>query len=273
MKRLGMGLRWTVFLLAVFVLNIPVIVTFLTSIKTTIDINAYPPVWLFAPTTEHYTAVLTDPTLDFPRYLVNSTLIAFGGTVMALALGLPAAYAMAKLGKGARTVLPVVTNLRALPLVIFAIPFYLLYQALGLLDTRFGLALIGCIINLPLVLILLVGFLQDLPHEIEEAARVDGASTFAVLRHVVLPLARPVLVAVAILSFIYSWNEFLFGLILTTRSAVPVTVGATFFITSWGVKWGATAAAMMLSVLPPLLLGLASYRYLGRAMLAGAVKG
>ena len=88
-----------------------------------------------------------------------------------------------------------------------------------------------------------------------------------------LPLARPVLVAVAILSFIYSWNEFLFGLILSTRNAVPVTVGATFFITSWGVKWGATAAAMMLSVLPPLLLGLVSYRYLGRAMLAGAVKG
>jgi multiple sugar transport system permease protein len=133
--------------------------------------------------------------------------------------------------------------------------------------------LISCIINLPLALILLVGFLQDLPQEIEEAARVDGASTFAVLRHIVLPLARPVLVAVAILSFIYSWNEFLFGLILSTRNAVPVTVGATFFITSWGVKWGATAAAMMLSVLPPLLLGLVSYRYLGRAMLAGAVKG
>lgn len=273
MTRLVAGLRWAVFLLAVLVLNIPVIVTLLTSLKTTLDINAYPPVWLFAPTLDHYATVLTDPALDFPRYLLNSTAIALGGTVLALGLGVPAAYAMARLGKGTKTILPVVTNLRALPLVIFAIPFYLLYQALGLLDTRLGLALISCIINLPLALILLVGFLQDLPQEIEEAARVDGASTFAVLRHIVLPLARPVLVAVAILSFIYSWNEFLFGLILTTRSAVPVTVGATFFITSWGVKWGATAAAMMLSVLPPLLLGLVSYRYLGRAMLAGAVKG
>ncbi|HEY9348141.1 MAG TPA: carbohydrate ABC transporter permease [Inquilinus sp.] len=273
MTRLVAGLRWAVFLLAVLILNIPVIVTLLTSLKTTLDINAYPPVWLFAPTLEHYGTVLTDPALDFPRYLMNSTAIALGGTVLALGLGVPAAYAMARLGKGTTTILPVVTNLRALPLVIFAIPFYLLYQALGLLDTRLGLALISCIINLPLALILLVGFLQDLPQEIEEAARVDGASTFAVLRHIVLPLARPVLVAVAILSFIYSWNEFLFGLILTTRNAVPVTVGATFFITSWGVKWGATAAAMMLSVLPPLLLGLVSYRYLGRAMLAGAVKG
>lgn len=272
-RRLVHGLRWAAFVLTVLILNIPVIITLVTSLKTTAAINASPPVWLFQPTLEHYRTVFTDPSLNFPRYLWNSTAIAFMGTVLALVIAFPAAYAMARLRRGTGTILPLVTNLRALPLVIFAIPFYLMFQALGLLDTRFGLALIECLVNLPLALILLVGYMQDLPGELEEAARVDGAGTFAVLRHIILPLARPILVAVGILSFIYSWNEFLFGLLLTTRNAVPVTVGATMFITSWGIKWGATAAAMMLSVLPPLILGFLSYRFLGRALLAGALKG
>lgn len=267
------ALRWLVLVLAVALFNLPVIVTVLTAFKTTAAINASPPVWLFAPTLEHFQAVLGDPSLDFPRYLLNSTAIALGGTALALLLSFPAAYAVARRGVGGATLLPLVTNLRAIPLIVFAIPFYLMYQLLGLLDTRTGLALIACLINLPFALILFVGFVQELPAELEEAAVVDGAGTLAVLRHVVVPLARPMALAVAILSFIYAWNEFLFGLILTTREAVPVTVGATFFITSFGVRWGATAAAMTLSVLPPMLLGLFAYRYLGRALLAGALKG
>jgi multiple sugar transport system permease protein len=180
---------------------------------------------------------------------------------------------MTKLGMGSATLLPLVTNLRALPLIVFVIPFYLAYQALGLLDTRVGLAIVSCIINLPLALILFVGFLRDLPMELEEAARVDGASTLAILAWIVVPLARPVIAAVAILGFISSWNEFLFGLILSTSRATPVTVGATYFITSWGIRWGATAAAMVVSVLPPLALGIVSTRFLGRATMAGAIKG
>ncbi|MFO1068277.1 MAG: carbohydrate ABC transporter permease [Geminicoccaceae bacterium] len=272
-SRLGDALRWLLLAVTALVLNFPILATLLTSLKTTADINASPPVLLFAPTLEHFRTVLTDPALDFPRYLVNSTVMALGGTALALALSLPAAYAIVRLGIGARVLLPLVTNLRAVPLVIFAIPIYLMYQLAGLLDTRLGLALIACVVNLPTALILLVGFVQELPVELDEAARVDGAGTLGILRHVVLPLARPMLLAVGILSFIFAWNEFLFGLILTTKDAVPVTVGATFFITSWGVKWGATAAAMTLSALPPMLLGLVAYRWLGKALLAGAVKG
>jgi multiple sugar transport system permease protein len=270
---IGTALRWLVLVLAVAVFNLPILVTFATSLKTTADINASPPVWLFAPTLEHYRTVLTDPALDFPRYLMNSTALALGGSALALLLALPAAYAIVRSGLGVKTILPLVTNLRAVPLVIFAIPLYLMFQLTGLLDSRTGLALVACLINLPMALLLLVGFLQDLPLELEEAARVDGGGTMTVLRHVILPLARPMLLAVGILSFIFAWNEFLFGLILTTRNAVPVTVGATFFITSWGVKWGATAAAMVLSALPPMLLGLVAYRYVGKALLAGALKG
>ena len=115
--------------------------------------------------------------------------------------------------------------------------------------------------------------IQDIPKELDEAARLDGANVLQILRHVIWPASRPILFATAVLSFIYSWNEFLFGLILTTKNATPVTVGATFFVTSYGVKWGATAAAMVLGVLLPLILGFFAYPYIGRSMLRGAVKG
>lgn len=269
----GRAWRWALFGLAALLFNLPVLVTVLTSFKTNAAINASPPVWLFVPTLDHYRAVFTDPALDFPRYLGNSLAIAGGGTLTALVLSIPAAYAMVRLRTGMAALMPVIMSLRALPLVIFAIPFYFMYQWLGLLDTRFGLAIIACIINLPFALLFAIGMVRDLPVEVEEAARVDGAGTWSVLWRIVMPLARPMILSVAVLSFIYAWNEFLFGLILTTRSATPVTVGVTFFTTSWGVRWGPTAAAMTLSMLPPVVLGLVCFRYLTRALTAGAVKG
>ena len=266
-------LRWGAFVLVVLVLNFPLVATLFTSLKTVPDIYKNPPVWLFGPTLDHYRVVLTDPTLNFPKYLLNSLLISVGGTVLAIVVSFPAAYAIVRYRIGLNSLLPFVTNLRAVPLIIFVIPFYLMYQRLGLLDTQFGLSVIGAIINVPLALLLFTGFVQDFPIEVEEAARVDGAGTLGVLRFVVLPLSRPIVTATAILSFIYCWNEFLFGLILTTDRATPVTVGATLFITAWGVKWGEMSAAMILSVFPPLVLGLFSYRQLARAITAGAVKG
>ncbi|WIY24766.1 carbohydrate ABC transporter permease [Parasedimentitalea psychrophila] len=272
-SRLLMGARWAVLFIAVVVLNFPILATVLTSFKSTADINAYPPKWLFTPTLDHYYEVLFTGNTNFVSYIWNSVVIASGGTLLAIVLTFPAAYAIARYKTGAAWLLPIVSNLRALPLIIFAIPFYFMYQSVGLLDTKLGLALIACIINIPLALLMLVGFMQDIPAELDEAGRLDGASTLQVLYHIIWPASRPILFAVAILSFIYSWNEFLFGLILATKSAVPVTVGATFFVTSYGVKWGATAAAMMLGVFPPMLLGFFAYPYIGKSMLRGAVKG
>jgi len=267
------ALRWLVFVVAALILNLPILATFATSIKSTAEINAFPPVWLFMPTLDHYREVLLAGNTDYVGNILNSIAIASMGTLLAIVLCLPAAYSIVRFRTGASWLLPIVTNIRALPLIIFAIPFYFMYQLFGLLDTRLGLALIMAIINIPLALVMLVGFLQDIPLELDEAARVDGASTFRILLHIIVPVALPILTAVAMLSFIYSWNEFLFGLILTTRKAVPVTVGATFFVTSYGVKWGQTSAAMVLGVLPPLVMGLFAYPYIGRTMLSGAVKG
>lgn len=265
--------RWLVYVLVAFVFNVPILVTILTSLKSTAQINTFPPVWLFVPTLENYREVLITGNTNFPHFIMNSIVIASGGTVLAILLAFPAAYAIVRQDVGRKWLLPVITNVRALPLIIYTIPIYLMFQLLGLLDTRSGLILISALVNVPVVLVLFVGAIQDLPEELDSAARIDGANTGRVIWHIVLPLSRPIIFAVAILSFIASWNEFVFGLILTTKQAVPVTVGATFFVTSYGVKWGATAAAMTLGVIPPLILGLFAYPYIGRSMLGGAVKG
>lgn len=270
---IGWTWRWVLFIVAALILNLPVVFTVFTSFKTNADINASPPVWLFAPTLQHYAEVLTTPTLNFPRYLMNSFVLAAAGTAIALVLAVPAAYAIVRMKFGGGTIVPIVLMLRTLPLVIFAIPFYFMFQWLGLLDTRLGLSIIAAIINLPFALLFAIAMVRDLPYEIEEAARVDGAGIGMLLWRIVIPLGRPMLISIAILSFIYAWNEFLFGLILTTRSATPVTVGATLFATSFGIRWGPTSAAMVLSLLPPMLVGLVCFRYLTRALTAGAIKG
>ena len=271
--RCSTTLRWCVLLVTIFAINVPLLATIVTALKTPAQISASPPVWLFAPTLDNFREILTNRTLPFGRYLVNSFALSLTGTAVAIVLTLPAAYVIVRYRIGRTLLVPFVTNLRTIPLIIFAIPFYFMYQVAGLLDTRFGLAIIAALINLPLAMIVFVGFFQDLPLELEEAAYVDGATTWQTIRAIILPLSTTVVASVAVLSFIYSWNEFLFGLILTTREAVPVTVGSTFFITSFGVRWGQTAAAITLSVVPPVIVGMISFRFLTRTLLAGAIKG
>lgn len=267
------ALRWVVFIMVGVLLNFPIIMTLMTSFKTMADINTSPPPLMFSPTLDNYREVLTAGNTDLPRYILNSVIIAGGGALIAIALTFPAAYAIVRYDIGKSWLLPLIANLRAVPLIIFAIPIYLMFQLAGLLDTWTGMMMIECVINIPVALVLFVGFIQDVPEEMDAAAKMDGASSVRTLWHVIMPLSRPILLAVLILSFIYGWNEFLFGLILTTKHAVPVTVGATFFVTSYGVKWGATAAAMTLGIVPPLILGLFAYPYIGKSMLTGAMRG
>ena len=277
MKRDPMtALRWLVFAIAVLAMNAPVLVTFITSLKTPGELSGNPGLFVQAPTAANYAAIFAmADRFDIVRFLRNSLVASALGTGIALVLALPAAYAMARLGVGRRWLMPVVANVGAIPLIIFAIPLYMMYQQAALLDTQLGLGLILAIVNLPLVLVMFVGAISDLPAEIDEAARLDGATSLKILWHVVVPLSRATIAAALVLGFITAWNEFLFGLILTTRSAVPVTVGASFFFAAsgGGVQWGIAAAVMMLSTLPPALIGLFMYRQIGRSMTGGAVKG
>jgi multiple sugar transport system permease protein len=276
MRRLVAAARWIVFLIAAFALNFPLIATLIASFKSEGEISENPSLMIEAPTLENFRRVFAiADRFDITHYLANSVIAASMGSFFAIALSFPAAYAIVRFKVGQRWLLPGVTNLRAIPLIIFSIPIYLIYQRLSLLDTRFGLSLILCLVNLPLVLVLIANAVRELPMEIEEAALVDGAGTLSVLWRIVLPLTAPTIASSLILAFIYAWNEFLFGLMLTTQSAVPITVGASFFFAAsgGGVQWGTAAAVMILSILPPLVLSLLAYRYIGRSLTAGAVKG
>jgi len=270
------ALRWTIYVLAVLILNFPVIATLITSLKSDGEITTNPSLWIVNPTLANYAAIFgMADRFDILHFLWNSAVASFIGAALSILLAFPAAYAMVRLGTARSWLLPLVVNLRAIPLIIFAIPIYLMYQQISLLDTRFGLALILCLVNVPLVLVLLATSVADLPIEVEESARVDGASTFWLLIYIVAPMSLNVIAASSVLAFIYSWNEFLFGLMLTTSEATPVSVGASFFFAAsgGGVRWGVAAAVMMLATLPPLLLGLFMYRQIGKSMTAGAVKG
>ncbi|MGX5719201.1 carbohydrate ABC transporter permease [Shinella zoogloeoides] len=270
------ALRWAVFALAAFALNFPILVTLVTSFKSARELSANPGLWIKAPTLENYATVFTvSDRLNIFLYLFNSLAVSLIGTGLAVVLALPAAYAIARGKLGERTLLPLIVNLRAVPLIIFAIPLYMMFQWLALLDTLIGLGLILTIVNLPLVLVILVNAINDVPEELDEAALVDGASRFQILVTILAPVCRPAIVTSLIFGFITAWNEFLFGLMLTTSKAVPITVGASFFFAAsgGGVQWGVASAVMIVGALPPLLLGLVMYRQISGSMTAGAVKG
>jgi multiple sugar transport system permease protein len=275
-KRLVDALRWLVFGLAALAMNFPVISTFVTSLKSEAEISASPSLWIQHATFDNYRAIFAmQDRFDILHFLMNSLVASTLGSSFAILLAFPAAYGMARNEVGRKWLLPMVVNLRAVPLIIFAIPIYLMYQNLALLDTKLGLALILGLVNVPLALVLFATAIAELPVEIEDAARVDGANTGRLLIYIVAPMSLNIVAATTVLAFIYSWNEFLFGLMLTTSRATPVSVGASFFFAAsgGGVRWGVAAAVMIMATAPPLLLGLAMYRWIGKSMTSGAVKG
>jgi multiple sugar transport system permease protein len=276
MRKLLHAARWLVFFIAAAAMNFPVISTLVTSLKSDAEIASNSSLWIASPTLGNYRAIFAmQDRFDIMHFLFNSIAASLIGAGLAIVLTFPAAYAMVRFGTGRAWLLPLIVNLRAIPLIIFAIPIYLMYQQLALLDTQIGLGLILCLVNIPLVLVLFANAVAELPFEIEEAARIDGAGTMKLLIYVVAPMSLNITAASAVLAFIYSWNEFLFGLMLTTNSATPVSVGASFFFAAsgGGVRWGVAAAVMMLATLPPLILGLFMYHRIGKSMTAGAVKG
>lgn len=272
----GTALRWLVFAIAALAMNFPVLATLITAFKPPGEVSRNPSLWVQQPTLENFVAVLTiSDRLNVYHYLWNSVTAALIGAILPMLVAFPMAWAMARRGTGRRVIFPLVVNLRAVPLIIFAIPLYMMYAVLGLLDTQLGLGLILAVVNLPLALMLLVNAVAEIPLELEEAARMDGARLGRLLWKVVLPLCRPALITTFVFGFITAWNEFLFGLMLTTQAAVPMTVGASFFFATsgGGVQWGMAAAVMVVAALPPLVLGLVMYRRIAGSMVAGAVKG
>lgn len=207
-KRLVQALRWLVFALAALAMNFPVLSTFVTSLKSDAEISSNASLWIAKPTLDNYRDIFAmQDRFDILHYLANSLIVSLIGSALAIGLAFPAAYAMARFGVGRRWLLPLVVNLRAVPLIIFAIPIYLMYQRLALLDTRIGLALILALVNVPLALVLFSTAIRELPLEIEEAARVDGAGWLQTYSRIIIPYLFPVISAVIVIDVISSLKQ------------------------------------------------------------------
>jgi multiple sugar transport system permease protein len=253
--------------------NVPWLNAVLVSLKSDGDLSAAPISLHFSPTADHYANALGAAGYDFPRFFLNSALIAVGAVVLVLLIAVPSTYAAIRLGFGGRFIMNASSGLRLLPAIFFAVPYFLLMANLGLLDTIPGLILANTFLNLPLGIILLAAGFRDLPLAIEESARVDGASTYRILTAVLMPILAPSMVAVAVLVFIFSWNDYLFALVLSSSNATPITLGAANFVTSTGIRWGDISATTVLSTLPPILFAVFAQRYLVSGLSNGAVKG
>ena len=251
----------------------PVIWGLLTSFKTERDVLAYPPAWLFTPTLANYREVLLGPSSIVPN-LLSSLIVATAATLLTMLIAIPAAYALGRLRYPAKRVsgyYVLVTQM--LPPVGLIIPYYLVLQKLGALDTYGGLTVIYLTFALPFAIWLMVSYFEDVPLEMEEAALLDRAGRLRALWHVILPQVKGGIAVTTIFVFLNAWNEFMFAVVLGGNRVRPVTVAMFNFISVEQTQWARLAAGAMLAMAPVILIGLIAQRHIVKGLTVGAVKG
>ena len=256
--------------LVAFVFFFPVLWMMLEALKTESQAASIPPTIFFVPTLTEFQDVLSR---DFPPFFINSAVATIGSTLLVIVLGLPAAYALSiRPVAQARDVLFFFISTRFLPFAASLVPLYLLARDLQLLDNVFALILIYTTINLPLGVWLLRSFLLELPNELFEAARVDGAGFWRELTSIVLPLITPGLAATCLICLIFAWNEFFYAVNFTSSVAATTPIFLVGFISGRGLFYAKLAAAATLASLPVLLAGWFAQKQLIRGLTMGAVK-
>jgi sorbitol/mannitol transport system permease protein len=257
---------WVVAILFFF----PVLWMLLEALKSETQAASIPPTILFTPTLDEFQAVLSR---DFPPFFINSAIATIGSTLLVLLLGLPAAYALAiRPIKRARDALFFFISTRFLPFAASLVPLYILARDLHMLDNILALIVIYTTINLPLGVWLLRSFLLEIPNDLFEAARVDGAGFFDELVGVVLPLVMPGLAATSLICLIFTWNEFFYAVNLTSSVAATSPIFLVGFISGRGLFYAKLSAAATLASLPVLLAGWIAQKQLIRGLTMGAVK-
>lgn len=267
-QRIGIAvLGWGIAILMFF----PIFWMVLTGFKSETQAVASPPLLLFHPTFASYAEV--QARANYLGFAMNSVLISVGATIISLLLAIPAAYAMAFFPtERTRGTLLWMLSTKMLPPVGVLVPIYLLMRSSGLLDTRTGLIGVYTLMNLPIIVWMLFTFFKEVPREILEAGRMDGASRLGELRHVLMPLALPGIASTALLSIILCWNEAFWSLNLTSSRAAPLTAFIASFSSPEGLFLGKLSAASTLAVAPILVFGWLSQRQLVRGLTFGAVK-
>lgn len=255
-----------------FLMFFPILWMALTSFKTEDLAIAFPPRVVFTPTLVNWQqAIFNSPLLEF---LSNTLIISFGSILLALALGLPTAYAMAYYStKRTDGLLLWMISTRMLPPAGVIVPLYIIFRDLSLLDSHLGLIIVFGGMNFPLVVWMLRSFMLEIPFDVIEAARIDGASLWQELTRVIMPLLYPGLAATSLLALIFTWNEFFFVVNLTTREASPLSVYVSTFRAAQGDLFIARMSAVVTAaIIPVLIAGWVAQRQLVTGLTMGAIK-
>ena len=250
----------------------PILWTFLTGFKTEAAAIASPPVFLgFEWTLENYKEVLDRA--DYFRFFMNSVIISVGSTVLGLLIAIPAAWAMAFVqGRQTKNILMWMLSTKMLPPVGVLIPIYLLFRDFGVLDTRVGLVFVLTMINLPIIVWMLYTYFREIPGEILEAARMDGAPLLNEVVYVLTPMAVPGIASTLLLNIILAWNEAFWTINLTTVDAAPLTAFIASFSSPEGLFYAKLSAASTMAIAPILVMGWFCQKQLVRGLTFGAVK-
>ena len=261
-------IKYALGIAAVIFFIFPIFWLFKASFNKPIDAVVLPPVWIFKPEIKNYIDIFVEE--PFLKYLRNSVLISGGATFLAILIGFPAAYAFARADFRFKKDLAFwILSIFMFPPLASILPMLILFKHLRLVDTVPGIILAHLTFLLPLSVWLLQRFIRDIPIEVEEAALVDGAKTFIRLRRVVLPIIANGIATTAIFCFIFSWNDFIFALVLAPGSAKTLPV-ASVSLSSWAyINWGKISAASMIITGPVFLLILLTRRYLVRGFTFG----
>ncbi|WP_300517762.1 carbohydrate ABC transporter permease [Aliiroseovarius sp.] len=267
-KALNTAFAWGIGLLIFF----PILWTILTSFKTEATAIADPPVFVgFEWTLENYTAVLERS--NYARFLWNSIIIAGGSTILGIIIAVPAAWSMAFVpSKRTKDILMWMLSTKMLPAVGVLYPIYLLFIKLGILDTRVGLTIVLMLINLPIIVWMLYTYFKEIPGEILEAARMDGASLREEVIYILTPMAIPGIASTLLLNVILAWNEAFWTLNLTAAKAAPLTAFIASYSSPEGLFYAKLSAASTMAIAPILVLGWFSQKQLVSGLTFGAVK-
>jgi len=256
-------------LLIVIPMLFPFLWMFMSSFKTQVDIISWPPKLIFTPTMRNFQKVFGEQ--NFLLYLKNSSIVSFSAVLISLFIGLPAAYSIARFGQ--KRLLMLILVARLMPGISFLMPWYIVFSRLHLMDSYTALILSHILITLPVVVWIMSAYFETIPIEMEASAMVDGATRQRAFMSIILPLSMPGAVTATTLSFIFSWNNFMFSQVLSMQRTRTLPIAVYNFMSYAEVDWGGVMAAAVAIVTPAIILTMVFQKYVIKGLTAGAVKG
>ena len=240
-----------------------------SSFKTQVDIISWPPKFIFVPTLQNYVKVFGEQ--DFLKYFMNSTIVGAVSVGLSLILGLPAAYSIARYAQKKLAVFILLARL--MPGISFLMPWYIIFSRLNLMDSYVALILSHMLIALPIVVWIMSTYFSTIPRELEESAMVDGATRQFAFLAIILPLSGPGIITATTLSFIFSWNNFMFSQVLSMEKTKTLPIAVYNFVSYAEVDWGGVMAAAVAIMAPAIILTMIFQKYVVKGLTMGAVKG